>query len=399
MTLYIKNNLIKIFIFYSLIIIENNLQKYSFKYHPFYLPHKKSILSLNKSKINELEKGRIFLDKCLISKKNKKYKKIKKPKLSVILPLYNCQKTIRASLNSIIFQNMANIEIILINDFSNDNTLKIIKNFKRYDQRIMLINNKKNMGTLYSRSIGVLKAKGDYIFSLDNDDMYFDYDVLGYIYQRITQESLDIIGFLTINLWNYTASINKMKNIFTYLYPDEFYLEQPELRTWMIKFKGKYLVHNNMIWDKCIKSLIYKKALNIMGYNRYSNYLSWAEDTSILFIIFNLAKSFKYIYKYGILHFKGNITSSLTQSIDTKIFGEIFFLDILNTFSKNNTEDKNLIVGQAYYIYNRYNISSYLNTSNRFYLKSTLIKIINCNYLSNLNRRKIKKLFRSFFIY
>ena len=117
MTLYIKNNLIKIFIFYSLIIIENNLQKYSFKYHPFYLPHKKSILSLNKSKINELEKGRIFLDKCLISKKNKKYKKIKKPKLSVILPLYNCQKTIRASLNSIIFQNMTNIEIILINDF------------------------------------------------------------------------------------------------------------------------------------------------------------------------------------------------------------------------------------------------------------------------------------------
>ena len=41
---------------------------------------------------------------------------------------------------------MANIEIILINDFSNDNTLKIIKNFKRYEQRIMLINNKKNMG-------------------------------------------------------------------------------------------------------------------------------------------------------------------------------------------------------------------------------------------------------------
>ena len=379
MTLYIKNNIIKIFIFYSLIIIENNLQKYSFKYHPFYLPHKKSILSLNKSKINELKKGRIFLDNCLISKKKKKYKKIKKPKLSVIMPLYNCEKTIRASLNSIIFQNMTNIEIILINDFSNDN-------------------NKKNMGTLYSRSIGVLKAKGDYIFSLDNDDMYFDYDVLGYIYKRITQDSLDIIGFLTINLWNYTASINKMKNIFTYLYPDEFYLEQPELRTWMIKFKGKYLVHNNMIWDKCIKSLIYKKALNIMGYNRYSNYLSWAEDTSILFIIFNLAKSFKYIYKYGILHFKGNITSSLTQSIDTKIFGEIFFLDILYTFSKNNTEDKNLIVGQAYYIYNRYNISSYLNTSNRFYLKSTLIKIINCNYLSNLNMRKIKKLFLSSFI-
>ena len=79
------------------------------------------------------------------------------------MPLYNCEKTIRASLNSIIFQNMENIEIILINDFSNDNTLKIIKNLKKNEQRIILINNKKNMGTLYSRSIGVLKAKGEYL--------------------------------------------------------------------------------------------------------------------------------------------------------------------------------------------------------------------------------------------
>ena len=93
----------------------------------------------------------------------------------------------------------------------------------------------------------------------------------------------------------------------------------------MIKFKGKYLVHNNMIWDECIKSSIYKEAVNLMGFGRYSNYLSWASDTIIIFIIFNLAKSFKYIYIYGILHFKRNITSSYAKSIDTKIYGEIFF--------------------------------------------------------------------------
>ena len=70
----------------------------------------------------------------------------------------------------------------------------------------------------------------------------------------------------------------------------------------MIKFKGKYLVHNNMIWDKCIKSSIYKEAVNLMGFGRYSNYLSWAEDTIIIFIIFNLAKSFKYIYIYTVYY-------------------------------------------------------------------------------------------------
>ena len=86
------------------------------------------------------------------------------------------------------------------------------------------------------------------------------------------------------------------------------------------------------------------------------------------------------------------------QSIETKIYCKTL-LDILYIFSKNFTKDKNLIVGQTYYIYNRYNISTYINNNNRFYLKSTLIKIINLNNLSNFNSRKIKKIFRSFFIY
>jgi hypothetical protein len=152
-----------------------------------------------------------------------------------------------------------------------------------------------------------------------------------------------------------------------------------------------------MIWDKCIKSSIYKKAVDLLSIQRYSNFLSWAEDTCINYIIFNLAENFKYVYKYGILHFKGNFTSSLTQSFDTKLFGEIFFLDVIYDFSRNNTEDKNFIIGQALYIYNRYNITKFNNTSNCYYLKFVLNKIINCSYLSKLNRRKIQKVFYSFF--
>ena len=253
------------------------------------------------------------------------------------------------------------------------------------------------MGTLYSRSIAALISKGIYIFNLDNDDLYFDKDIFDYIYKRGINEFLDIIGFLTVNVWNYTAVIKRMKNIYTYQYIEELYLEQPDLGNWMIKFKGKFLVHNNMIWDKCIRSSIYKKAVNLLGFQRYSKFLSWAEDTSINFIIFNLAMNFKYVYKYGILHYKSNLTSSFTQSIDTKLFGEIFFLDIIYDFSRNNTEDKNLIIGQAIYIYNRYNITKFNNTSNCYFLKFVLNKIMNCNYLSKISRRKIKKLFCSFF--
>ena len=320
------------------------------------MPYKKSILLEDENKRETLIKGRYYLERCLNSSNNQIYnnKYFTNPKATAIIPLYNCEKVIESAIHSIQYQNMSEIEIILINDFSTDNTSNIIKNLQKKDFRIKIMNNHKNMGTLYSRSIAVLISKGKYIFRLDNDDMYFDYDVFDQIYNRGKKENLDIIHFLTVNIYNYTAEIINMKNLYTFQYPEELSLEQPELGNWMIQFNGKFLVHNNMIWDKCIKTSIYKKAINHLGIQRYSNYLSWAEDTSINFIIFNLAKSFKYVYKYGIAHFKGKSTASETQSIHSKIFGDIFFLDIIYDFSRNNTRDKNLIVGQALYIYKRY---------------------------------------------
>ena len=72
---------------------------------------------------------------------------------------------------------MIDIEIILVNDKSNDKSLKILKNFQKTDKRIKLINNKKNMGILYSRSIDDLQEKGKYIIPLDNNYMFFDNNV------------------------------------------------------------------------------------------------------------------------------------------------------------------------------------------------------------------------------
>ena len=59
---------------------------------------------------------------------------------------------------------MFEIEIILVNDHSSDDSLKIIRNIQKDDNRIIIINNKKNKGTFYSRSIGVLESKGNIYF-------------------------------------------------------------------------------------------------------------------------------------------------------------------------------------------------------------------------------------------
>ena len=229
MAFYNIKNFIQLTIFFNLVIIDKKLNLYPSRIHPFYLPYKKPILFIDESQIETLKKGRNYLDKCLNFSNNQIYKYINHPKVTIIIPLYNCEKTISSALHSVQFQNLSETEILLINDFSKDNTSHIIRSFQKNDFRIKIINNHKNMGTLYSRSIGALISKGEYIFSLDNDDMYFDYDLFDYVYKKGKKENLDIIHFLTINVLNYTDDIYRMKNIFTYLYPEELYLEQPEL--------------------------------------------------------------------------------------------------------------------------------------------------------------------------
>ena len=74
-------------------------------------------------------------------------------------------------LRSIQNQFFDNIEIILIEDFSLDNSIKIIEKLQKDDERIVLIKHKKNKGTLISRINGILKSKWKYIIIPDSDDI------------------------------------------------------------------------------------------------------------------------------------------------------------------------------------------------------------------------------------
>ena len=149
-----------------------------------------------------LTKGRNFLNICLDEKliNNTKFIKSKNPKITVIVPIYNSELYIKKVIRSIQNQRMLDIEIILVNDASTDNTLKIIEEMQKEDYRIELINNEKNMGILYSRCIGSLNAKGKYIVPLDHDDFFFDDDVLEVIYHEAEKTNFDIISFMDIEI-------------------------------------------------------------------------------------------------------------------------------------------------------------------------------------------------------
>ena len=256
----------------------------------------------------------------------------------------------KASIRSVQNQNFSKIEIILVNDFSTDNTLKVIRKIKKYDSRIQIINNKKNMGILYSRSIGALASKGEFILTLDDDDMFFDYDIFDWVYKICKKDNLDIVGFKSILTRNYKYHINKMKDNPFSNHKNNLILHQPELGRHPFLKNGSYNDIN--IWGKIIKTKIYKKSVNALGKKRYSKYICWAEDTIIVFIIFNIAQSYKFTNKYGIIHLFSNSSASFTQPEKKIIFSEIFLLDIIFDFSKND-DYKNFIIYYAFSCYQK----------------------------------------------
>lgn len=351
--------------------------------------HKIFFNDINDIDLNYKIKGIKFLNKCLKKKIIKKIKDIvKAPKISVIIPVYNCQNSIKICIKSIQYQKMTEYEIILINDFSNDNSLETIQNMQKYDKRIQIINNQKNMGTLYSRSIGALKAKGKYIFALDNDDIFINENIFKMIFQKAEINDYDIVEFKSFNIPNYYPNINQIQEGHFPAQRTNHILNQPDLGIFPISKNKRYHANDYLIWGKCIKSLIYKNAVKLLGYERFSKYNIWTEDISIVIIIFNIAKSYILLDTYGIFHLRAKNTTTNKISKNHRIISKIYLLDILIDYLRNDYKSK------IYTIYLDDTIKSNEielldNTQKKFY-KSVLMKIINCKYITSENKNKIK---------
>ena len=90
--------------------------------------------------------------------------------ISIIIPVYNTEKFLDETINTVLNQTYKNFELILVNDGSKDKSVGVIKKYN--DKRIKLIDNKNNKGAALSRNDGIRKAKGRYICFLDADDLW-----------------------------------------------------------------------------------------------------------------------------------------------------------------------------------------------------------------------------------
>ena len=104
------------------------------------------------------------------------------PKISIVTANYNNEKYIERSIKSVISQSFADFEYFIIDDCSTDNSMNIIESFSQKDSRIIFIKNKKKVGAGFSRNLGIIKSKGEYLTFLDSDDFW---------YENFLQESLN----------------------------------------------------------------------------------------------------------------------------------------------------------------------------------------------------------------
>ena len=112
--------------------------------------------------------------------------------ISIIVPIYNVDLYLYQCVNSIVNQSMKNIEIILVNDASTDHSLHICEYFRKNDNRVIIINKKKNEGLVSARKIGIHHATGNYVMYVDADD-WISIDYLEKIYNLVINYNVEAI--------------------------------------------------------------------------------------------------------------------------------------------------------------------------------------------------------------
>ena len=270
------------------------------------------------------------------------------------MSVFNKEKYLNSFILSIQMQDLKEIEIIFIDDFSEDNSYKIIKNFKKRDKRIKLIKNKKNMGSLYSRAIGGNIAKANYVIFFDSDDIILKEGILN-AYNHIKKQNLDIVQFLSI--------YQKNEAIFTtkHYYKYRNVIKQPILS--YIFYTGDE--KNIVLWDKLVKKQVVLNSLNYIGKKFIQDRIIIENDVILLYAIFKMANSYQCIKSFGYYYFKTNEGSIQNTWNDPKKSNEIFYSLLMNIkflYEKTNNMflDKSFCVFKLKQSFKRYkNILKY----------------------------------------
>ena len=221
-----------------------------------------------------------------------------RPLISVIIPVYNAGNYLKDCINSIASQSYDNLEIILVDDGSTDNSSNICDNFAKKDQRIQVIH-QKNMGAAAARKAGVLCAMGDYICFVDADDRA-DIEMIDFFRKNIGKSDLLTSGCkCEITPGKYAVWIDSLgEGIYDTDKKKTYFINN------MIAFESRFEVGvQPYLWGKLYRREIIQEAIQDIDLS-----IVYSEDRDLLFRCILKSKSI-YVSHQSFYYYRYNPTS------------------------------------------------------------------------------------------
>ena len=342
-----------------------------------------------KNEIIKIENYKEINNKGILLNK-KKFKKAQKPKISIISPVYNRGQYILRFIRSIQNQYFNDIEIVLIDDFSNDNTSDIIKKCQKEDERIILIKHKKNKGTFMSRNNGAFISTGEYLIFPDPDDILAS-DILNYSYTKAKKKNYDMIKY---NLY-YGNKIKILKTI-TNIKIQEVY--QEKLSSFIFYGNGHLEQTDYCIINKFIKRDIFIKSLNFIDKYYLNQNMIVYEDGLINFMLYKFSSSLYHTKKIGYYYIQNeqSITKNFLKDKERTIKNCFIYLKFIFEYTKNNQYEKNMVTCSYHNVISEIsniNIFKYLTKEYKFYY-NIIDDYLKNEFISSKDKKQLKNIYK-----
>jgi len=232
------------------------------------------------------------------------------PLISIILPIFNAEKTLNRCIDSILSQSLNDFELICINDADSDSSLRIIRHYQKIDSRIIYLKNKHNIGLGATRNKGIRESKGQYIFHIDPDDtipvdalqilysyaLKYDSDMVKGAYLReqiihgVSPQKAEYKTLCTTATPIINTSLKKMPQLlntteghWSYLYKRHIAIQTPYPIDLKMGQDSIFIVHtlinakkitiiDDIVYHYCINQ---KSSMNSFTYQKYLDALEW----------------------------------------------------------------------------------------------------------------------------
>ena len=340
-----------------------------------------------------------YVNLCKLGKIIKRTKIINDhPYISVCLAALNMRLYMKQNLLSIINQSFQDFEIIVVNDFSIDETESIIRILQADDSRIKLVNHYQNLGVYHSRIEAILNAKGEYILLMDPDDMFLNPDLFQGIYNHNLKYNLDILEFSVYQQNDGEKTIFLPDNHYETHYhgfPKDV-ISQPELSSLLYYLPGsknytKTICRN--IWNKVIRRKVFLKVDKYVGKEYYDAFVITADDMLMNIIVYQYAQNYSNIILPGYLYNIRRVSMSRGEGgfklKKVRTINHYLYFSLFYKYIKDFNKDRNFLM------YEMQDLNHYVLYIKDLDMKKYIAKEI--DFLKSLLKDKyVKKDFRKY---